>query len=71
MTRASAKEDPVVTIDIGFDGTNVTKCLQVDHANKEIVGGVFPDHLIDFGNKTVEGLKKFWIPSRILYKPKK
>ena len=29
----------MVTIDIGFDGTKVTQCLQVDHAHKAIVGG--------------------------------
>ena len=47
----------MVTIAIGFDGNKVTQCLQVDHAHKAIVGGLFPDHFIDVGNKTVEGLK--------------
>ena len=29
LTKATGKEDPVVTIAIGFDGTKVTQCLQV------------------------------------------
>ena len=54
LTKATGKEDPVVTIAIGFDGTKVTQCLKFDHAHKAIVGGVFPDHFIDVGNKTEE-----------------
>ena len=54
LTKATGKEDPLVTIAIGFDGTKVTKFLQVHHAHKAIVGGVFPDHFIDIGNKTAE-----------------
>ena len=34
----------MVTIAIRFGGTKFTQCLQVDHAHKAIVGGVFPDH---------------------------
>ena len=41
LTKATGKEDPVVTISIGFDDTNVPQCLQVYHAHKSIVGGFF------------------------------
>ena len=34
LTKATGKEDPAVTIAIGFDGTKVTHCLQVDHDHK-------------------------------------
>ena len=57
LTKATGKEDPVVTIAIGFDGTKVTQCLTFDHAHKAMVGGVFPDHFIDFGDKTSDELK--------------
>ena len=54
LTKAIGKEYPVVTITIGFDDTKVPQCLQVDHANKAIVGGVFTDHFIDVDDKTAE-----------------
>ena len=38
LTKATGKEDPVVTSAIGFDGTKVIQCLKVDHAHKAIVG---------------------------------
>ena len=41
----------MVTIDNGFEGTKVIKCLKVYHAHKAIAGGVFPDHFIDVGKK--------------------
>ena len=43
----------MVTIAIEFDDNKVTQCLQVDHAHKEIVGGVLTYKSIDVGNKTV------------------
>ena len=47
----------MVTNAIGFESTKVLQCLQVDHAHKSIVGGVFPDHFIDVSNKAEEELK--------------
>ena len=57
LTKATGKEDPVVTISIGFDSTKVTQCLQVYHAHKAIVRGVFPYHFIDVGNKKAKKLR--------------
>ena len=62
LTEYTEKEDPVVTISIGFDGTKVPQCLEVDHDHKAIVGGVFPDHFIDVGDKTAEELKTLLYP---------
>ena len=62
LTKATGKEDPVVTIAIGFEGTKVPQCLKFDRAQKSIVGGVFPDHFIDAGNKTEEELKTLFDP---------
>ena len=50
LTKATGKEDPVVTIAIDFDITIVPQCPQVDHGHKAIVGGVFLDHFIYVGN---------------------
>ena len=50
LTKATRKEDPVVTIAIDFDGTIVPQCPQVDHGHKAIVRGVFLDHFIYVGN---------------------
>ena len=57
LTKANGKYDPVVTVAIGFDGTKVPQFLKVDHAQKAIVGGVFPDHFINVDDKTEEELK--------------
>ena len=46
----------MITISMGFDGTKVPQCLQVDHAHKAIVGGVLPDHSIDVRDKIAEEL---------------
>ena len=62
LTKATVKEDPVVTIAIVFDGTKVPKCLQVDHAHKVIAGWVFMDNLIDVSDKTAEELKMLLDP---------
>ena len=70
LNQATGKEDPVVAISIGFDGTKVTQCLQVDHAHKGIVGGVFPDHFIDVGDKTSEELKTLLDPKPYIVRSK-
>ena len=54
LTNDTVKEYPVVTTDIGFDGTKVPQWLQVDHSHKAIVRGVFPGHFIYVGDKTAE-----------------
>ena len=71
LTKATRKEDPVVTIAIWFDGTKVLQCLQVYHAHKAIVGGVFLDHFIDVREKTAELLKMLLGPKFSMYEPKK
>ena len=70
LTKPTGKEDPVVTIAILFDGTNVPQCLQVEHAHKEIVGGVFMDHFIDVGKKIAEELKTLLNPKSSIVQAK-
>jgi len=63
-------EEAVVAISIGFDGTKVPQHLQVDHAHKAIVGGVYPNHFIDISAKTEEEVKKLLDPDSSIVKAK-
>ena len=52
----TSDKDPVIAFSLGFDGTRVPAILQVEHANKAVVGGVSAAHFIDISGKTDEEL---------------
>ena len=49
--KSTFDKDTVIEFSLGFDGTKVLSILQVEHANKVVVGGVSSSHFIDISGK--------------------
>ena len=64
------KEEAVVAISLGFDGTKVPQHLQVDYSHKAIVGGVYPDHFIDMSGLTEAEVKAILDPDSSIVRAK-
>ena len=46
LIKSTLDKDPVIEFSLGFDGTKVSAILQVDHANKAVLGEVSAAHFI-------------------------
>ena len=46
-----------LTISIGFDGTKVPAVLTLSTSTQSIIGGVYPNHMIDITGMTAEEVK--------------
>ena len=56
--ECTAAEGGRCTVSIGFDGSKTPKKLMLSTANKAIIGGTVPDHLIDVSEMTTEEVKE-------------
>ena len=56
--ECTAAEGGHCTVSIGFDGSKTPKKLMLSTANKAIIGGAVPDHLIDVSNITMDEVKE-------------
>ena len=51
LIKSTSDKDPVIAFYLRFDGTKVLAIIQVDHANKAVVGGVSAAHFIDISGE--------------------
>ena len=62
INKLTSETDPVIVVALGFDGTKVPGCLQVDHSHKAIIGGTHANHFMDISDKTQDEVRAILHP---------